>query len=546
MTSDNAQSPPELADPDEITANALERAPEGQPIGGRGEVDWDRIRGRAAPRLWTRPLRPLTRETSYGYRFMDWCSERSYPLDPWERWVAIHVGELLPDGRPRFRRVVIIVARQNGKTLLLKLLILWWAYEDAQLTILMTSTNLDYARAALFEAAEMAGAEVNMPRGFRRMPGLQPPAIRQANGQERLTAPSRQDDDGFHQGGTFMIAAAKGDSAGRSLTINRLVMDEIREHKSWSPYNAAMHTLNAVRDAQAFFVSNQGDATSVVLRGLRASAMTGQDRRLGLFEYSCPEGSRPDDLAALAYANPNLGYRIDPETLLGEAVTAMQQGGEALTKFKTEIMCLDVPVLDPAIDMDAWRDCAEVVELSGLRRRLAACLDVSPDGEHATLVVAAVDREGIVRVEVVREWTSAHLLRRSLALTVKRVQPKVFGWFPNGPAAAVAADLAAPKQRRSAAWPPPGVEVREIRAEVPAVCMGFEELVRARGLRHPNDELLTAQVGDTQRQQVGDVWVFGRRDAAGPIDAAYAAAGAAHLARLLPEPPRVRTLRTPS
>jgi phage terminase large subunit-like protein len=44
------------------------------------------------------------------------------PLDPWQQWVAIHIGELQPDGRPRFRQALIIVARQNGKTHLCKVL----------------------------------------------------------------------------------------------------------------------------------------------------------------------------------------------------------------------------------------------------------------------------------------------------------------------------------------------------------------------------------------------------------------------------------------
>jgi hypothetical protein len=514
------------------------------------DVDVDSIRGRTAPRLWTRPLRPLTRETSYGYRFMDWCADRAYPLDHWERWVAVHVGELLEDGRPRFRKVLIIVARQNGKTLLLKLLILWWAYEDGQRTIVMTSTNLDYARAAWAEAAEMAGAEVNMPTGVRRLEGLPAaPEIRQANGQEKLTAPTVRDpdtNDVVRYGGTFRIAAGKGDSAGRSLSIDRLVMDELRQQRDWETYNAGIHAMNAIHTSQAFLISNQGDARAVVLRSLRALALAGTDRRLGIFEYSAPEGSRADDVRALAYANPNMGSyasgrRIDTETLLGEARAAMAAGGEALAKFKTEVMCMDVPNLDPAVDPDAWRECAGAGGMGHLRTRIACCLDVDPEGRYAVLVAAAVDVDGRVVVEVVRTWESTRLLRRTLPKVVARVKPRVFGWFPGGPAAAVATDLAAPKQRRSTEWPPAGVEVKEIRTEVPAVCMGLADIVLARGLVHPNDEVINAHIGDSQRRQVGAQWIFERLSDR-PICGSYATAGAVHLARLLPPPARQRRL----
>lgn len=523
-------------------------------IDGEFTVDYEKVTGRTAPRLWTRPLRPLTREATYGYDVIDWAAEREYPLDPWERWAVVHAGELLPDGRPRFRRVVIIVARQNGKTLLVKILILYWAYQESQRMILMTSTNLDYAREALFDTAEMAGTQPNMPKGIRPMAGIPAPELRQANGQERITAPVRRADPEDREskrigGGTFKIATASS-TGGRSLTVDKAVVDEVREHRNWDAYNAIKLAQNAVKDAQAWFISNRGDARSVVLNGLRETALGGRDRRIGLFEWSAPPDARADDMGALRYANPNLGHRIDPESLMGDAITAIQEGGSALAQFKTEVMCIDVPNLDPAIDLDAWRECAGEGGMDKLRTRVATCLDVSPDGRHATLAAAAVDANGIVRVELVRTWTSTHQLRRSLPVTLKRVRPRIMGWFPNGPAAAVAADLATPKQRRSHAWPPPGVEVKEIRTEVPAVCMGFDEIVRARGLMHPADELLTSQVTDSQKQYMGNVWIFARRissgEAATPIDATYAAAGAVHLARMLPEAPKVRRLVTAS
>src|ERR1700742_2146374 len=79
--------------------------------------------GSITPRLWTRPLRRLTPQTSYGFRVIWFAAVvLGQPLDPWQQWLVIHLGELLPDGRPRFRRVLVLVARQNGKTHLCKVL----------------------------------------------------------------------------------------------------------------------------------------------------------------------------------------------------------------------------------------------------------------------------------------------------------------------------------------------------------------------------------------------------------------------------------------
>src|SRR4029079_8631941 len=85
--------------------------------------------------------------TSYGFDVI-WFAEHvlGTPLDPWECFAAVHLGELLPDGRPRFRKCLIIVARQAGKTLLCRVLTLYWRFVERWQMILSTSTNLAYAK----------------------------------------------------------------------------------------------------------------------------------------------------------------------------------------------------------------------------------------------------------------------------------------------------------------------------------------------------------------------------------------------------------------
>jgi hypothetical protein len=123
-------------------------------------------------------------------------------------------------------------------------------------------------------------------------------------------------------------------------------------------------------------------------------------------------------------------------------------------------------------------------------------------------------------------------LRRDLPALLSRIRPQALGWLPNGPAAALAADLAERKGR--AGWPPPGVSVAEIRGELAAVCMGFAEQVRSGRVAHSDDPLLNAHITGSGRLVRGDTWVFSRKG--GHCDAAYAAAGAVHLARTLPAP----------
>jgi hypothetical protein len=507
------------------------------------------IVGRTEPRLWTRPLVDglpgpcgcgcaLDETTSYGFDVVRFATNTlRHPLDPWQRWVVIHAGELLPDGRPRFRKVLILVARQNGKTHLLVVLALYWLFIECVPMVLGTSTKLDYAAESWRKACRLA----------RRVPKLKQEishrgAIRKANGEQVLW---RADVDELlaEEGSRYKIAASN-EEGGRSLTIDRLVLDELRQHHDYSAHDAAVPATNAVPDAQTFALSNAGSEKSVVLNDMRAAALdfieSGEgDRRLGLFEWSAPDGSSPLDLHALAQANPNLGrYRggrlaVDPEALLGDAQTAVAKGGQKLAGFKVENMCMAVRVMDPAIDPEAWARCLDDGDLAGVRSRVALCFDVSIDQEHAALVAAAVLPDGRVRVEPVAAWSGPQCmaeLRRALPGHVERVRPRALGWFPSGPAAAVAADMA---EDKAAGWPPAGVKVEQIRNDTTAVCMGFAALVLAEQVAQADDPMLTAQVLGAEKLRQGDAWRFTRRGV-GHVSGVYAAAGATHLARTLP------------
>jgi hypothetical protein len=458
----------------------------------------------------------LTPQTSYGFAVIDFAREvLNEPLDPWQEWLVIHAGELDDQGLPRFRQVLVLVARQNGKTHVLKVLALYWLFVEQVKLVLGTSTNLDYARESWEKAVITAEGTDLLAREIPRN------GVRRANGEQTLTVAG---------GGRYKIAASNR-KGGRSLTIDRLIMDELREHHDWSAYSAAVPATAAVRDAQVWLITNAGDDKSVVLNTLRDQALRGDDPRLGIFEWSAPDGAEADDVDALAQANPNLGRRISLDALMGDAVRAKAEGGEQLTSFLTEHHCRYVPRLNPAVDQEAWAACLDPGGLEEVRDRVAVCLDVSIDGLHAALYAAGQLPDGRVRVDPVAAWAgrdAAAQLRRELDDWLDLVKPKVLGWFPGGPAAALAAEF----EERDG-WPPKGLIVHEIKgADVPAVCMGFSEQVSARQVAHSGDPLLTAHVAGAEKLLQGDSWRFTRRGAS-HVDALYAAAGAVHLARLV-------------
>lgn len=491
--------------------------------------------GKTTPRLFTPPLIrgsrgpcgcgcALTPSTSYGFAVADFAETvLRMPLDPWERWVAIHGGELLPDGRPRFRVLLVIVGRQNGKSWLLTVLTLFWLFVEGWPLVLGTSTNIRYAQEPWEKAVALA-TDKTLSLHRLMLPGQK--GVRRVNGEQRLTTA---------EGCRYEIAASNA-RGGRSLSIDRLVQDELREQRTWDAWNAAVPATNARPNAQVWCISNQGDHRSVVLDSLRDGALsfldTGEgDERTGLFEYSALPGKPLDDVEGLAQANPNVGRRIDWDTLLGTARRIMASGDlEAEAGFRTEVRCEKVATLASAIDLTAWSAGNQPAPMDDLRDRLACVFDVSPDGTHATLAVAASTGDAY-RIEIVKAWDGADataLARRELPNLVANVRPQVFGWFPGGPAAALAADL---RSRQSAiGWPPKGVRVEEIKGDTSAACMGFADLVKAGEVLHPGDPLLDSQVDGVSALRTGDRWVFSRRGS-GTCDAVYAVAGAVHLAR---------------
>jgi len=96
--------------------------------------------------LFTPPLRPLNRRTSDGYDVADFAEITGQPLLPWQRWVAIHALELNPDGSYRFRIVLIIVARQNGKSDLKRTISLWRMFMQPRARILGVAQEVGLAR----------------------------------------------------------------------------------------------------------------------------------------------------------------------------------------------------------------------------------------------------------------------------------------------------------------------------------------------------------------------------------------------------------------
>lgn len=457
------------------------------------------LQGRAEPRLWTPPQRELTRETTRGYEAADFAEQvLGMPLLPWQRWLFIHGLELDRSGGYRFRTVVVLVARQNGKTTALVVLSLWRLFLDAARLVLGTAQDLDVAREAWSEAVALAETVPEL--------AAETAMVRRTNGDEYMR---------LLGGGRYKIKAATR-RAGRGPSVDLLLLDELREQLGWEAWAALSKTTMARPNAQTWGFSNAGDEASVVLNHLCEAALSGRDPTIGLFEWSAEDGCDLDDPDAWCQANPGLGHTISPSAIRSAMTTDPPE------VFRTEVLCQKVVVLDSAVDASGWQACRDAGgTMDGLRDRVAACIDVAPDGEHVTLAAAAATPAGRVRVEIVKAWESTDEARKDLPDLLDQVDPAEVAWFPSGPAAALGSELRAREARELT-----GAEVKE-------ACQEFADLVAGRMVLHSGDPLLDAHVAGARKLRQGDGWRFVRQGV-GHVDAAYAAAGAVHCARSLP------------
>lgn len=402
------------------------------------------VLGRTPPRLWTPPLvDELTPDTTMGFKWERFATEAlKRPPYPWQRWLWMHAGELLPDRRPRFRIVLTIVARQQGKTETPAILSSYWQFVDKVPLVLGTSSKLDYAKESWTKSVKLVENSASL-RKHR-------PAkwTRDANGeQESWTLPNAK------HGSRYKIAAANKD-AGRSLTVNRLIMDELRQHTDYVAWNAAESTTTAVWDAQIWALSNAGDDTSVVLNDYRARALEylewieqvgldyyrahptegPGDYRLGLFEWSAPQGSDPEDEHALAQANPcyglprpdGYGLVVDPDVLLAKARIAKASGGQALAGFLTESMCIRVPkASETPSALPAGRWAALLDRSSRPGRDIALMVDVAPKGRSATIAAYSPRDDGRGHVEVIAHRPGTAWIIPALVLLCRLHDPVV-------------------------------------------------------------------------------------------------------------------------
>ena len=357
--------------------------------------------GKTVPRIFTPPLRELTEETSLGFACVAYAREvLNKNLYPWQEWALIHMmeitGELGGEWQFRFRTVLFLISRQNGKTVLSEVIASFFLNVLCVDSVFGTSLSLDKAEEVWEAVVQDQESIPSLKSELQR--------VGRTNGSKKLVLTGLRQ----YKVGAPTRRAGRGDS-------NDLVMlDEVREQRDWETWSAAVASTVAKPNGLVVCFSNAGDPDSVVLRQLRETAIQSIDgsqagdfggdvdsNTLGLFEWSADDGAPTDDIEALAQANPALGYGyLTERALMSNRATFPE------AKFRSECMCQQVATILPQPFPDgAWDGGVDPSSSIMPESQLYFGIDLSQDRKWTSIGVCGLRDDGQWHIEVVARRT---------------------------------------------------------------------------------------------------------------------------------------------
>ena len=335
------------------------------------------LRGATKPRLHS----PLLKGENKLQDVLDLCQIIEQPLLPWQEFVLKDMLTVDKDGMWIHRTNLLLIARQNGKTHLARILILAHLIKWPSRNILIMSSNRSMALDTFRQIAYLLESNDHL-KGFVKQ-------IRHANGTESIEML-----DGTR---LDVVAATRDGSRGRSADF--LYIDELRE-VSEEGYRAAIPTTRAKPNAQTLLTSNAGDAFSKVLNDLHERCVDRPPRSLGFYEYSAPQYCKIDDRSAWAMANPALGYTIT-ESAIEESIAT-----SPIENTRTETLFQWVSSLSSPFPPNSIEDCSDselVIDPGGYA---VFGFDVSPSKRNASLCAGILMPDGRIAVGILESWES--------------------------------------------------------------------------------------------------------------------------------------------
>lgn len=426
----------------------------------------------------------------------------------------------------RFRKIVVLVARQNGKSTFSQVLALWTMFILKRKLVIGTAQDLDIAEGLWQECVDLVEANPEL--------SCQLAKVVQTNGKKRMD---------LDEGQTYKVKAANR-AAGRSLAADLVMLDELREHQTFEAYGALDKTMMARPWAQLWAFSNAGDESSVVLHHLRYAAHmelgdpdgleerrrekeelsgSGEDEweeseewseededeildvnDLGLFEWSAPPECRKTDRDGWAQANPSMGYGN-----LTESAVASACKYDPEWQFRIEVLCQwNEGKENGPFPSGRWEDGIDNDSKVAKSEPIGVCIDTEWDRSRTHVAIAGYRKDGLVHFEIVAsepgtDWVIPWLTSSDRHSKVKDAvaSGRVTLQANGAPVSSLVDKLRAAK-----------VELTEWKGPDLGRATGiFDDLVRGRTGRHRKQPVLDRAASTGSFKPLGDSKVWNRK-----------------------------------
>ena len=434
------------------------------------------------------------------------------PLQPWQRQIVDVATELDEAGGWAYRTVVVTVQRQAGKTTLIGPVSLHRCLTRPRAKTWLTAQRRQDARDTWRDVAELVAAS---PLGE-----LFP--MRRSNGSEELTATPT---------GSFLRVFAPSEDALHGKANELVTVDEgwAFDAAQGAALQQAITPTFTTTGGQLWLPSTAGTAASTWLRGYvdrgRAAVESGQRSGVAYFEWSLESAAAEVVLTTLTEIHRRSG-RLD-DRLAAELDAAIDlvmaaHPGQYVRRDAIRSAALEMPpgefiraygnvwtlTADRVIADHAWAACRDKQLQPPEPGALRLSFDVTSNRSHGAIGGAWRNVDGRPAVDVLDARPGTSWLVERVEQLAHRWRVDEVGCDGAGPALDIADEL----ERRGR------VKVRRITGrEYVAACAGFLAAVDSTQLTHRGTTALDAAVSAAAKRELGDTWVWGRRQSAGPI-----------------------------
>jgi phage terminase large subunit-like protein len=342
------------------------------------------LRGATEPRVHS----PLLKGKSRYKEILDMVDRlKMDKLMPYQEFVLKDMMAVNAKGSYRRKTSLLLISRQNGKSHLGRVRVIWGMFYGGEKKVIIMSAN---RATSLMLFREIAWIIESTPE-LKAMTK----AIRYANGGERIELLN----------GSTLDVISDNSSSPRGRTADFLWIDEIREI-SEEGYKAAVPVTRARANAQTFLTSNAGDHFSSVLNGLVERAKDYPPETFGYYEYSAPQYCKIDITSdyfwksAVAPSNPALGYIITKESI-EEAIAT-----NPIEQTRTETLCQWIDSLQSPWPHGVLEETSDNTLEMAVGAYTVFAFDVSPSRRNGSLVAGQILPDGRIGIGILETYSS--------------------------------------------------------------------------------------------------------------------------------------------